>query len=65
MSDLVCVSIDQIVHSDRLMKWKVFMSGGTPDYIKRLESTFVDPLHNTTFRDGWNMETWGSYVSVE
>ncbi|EJN17671.1 hypothetical protein PMI36_05397 [Pseudomonas sp. GM79] len=53
MSDLVCVSTDQIVHSDRLMKWKEFMSdhlGRTPDYIKRLESTFVDPLHNNNFQ---------------
>ena len=53
MSHLACVSTDQIVRSDRLMKWKEFMSdhlGCTPDYIKRLESTFIDPLHGNSFQ---------------
>ncbi|WLG42501.1 helix-turn-helix domain-containing protein [Pseudomonas sp. FP1740] len=53
MSHLACVSTDQVVRSDRLMKWKEFMSdhlGRTPDYIKRLESTFIDPLHNSNFQ---------------
>ncbi|MDG2971190.1 helix-turn-helix domain-containing protein [Pseudomonas extremaustralis] len=53
MNNLVCVSTDQVVRSDRLMKWKEFMSdhlGRTPDYIKRLESTAIDPLHNSNFQ---------------
>lgn len=53
MSHLACVSTDQIVRSDRLMRWKEFMSehlGRTPDYIKRLESTFIDPLHDSNFQ---------------
>lgn len=53
MNNLACVSTDQVVRSDRLMKWKEFMSdhlGRTPDYIKRLESTFIDPLHNSNFQ---------------
>ena len=53
MNNLACVSTDQVVHSDRLMKWKEFMSdhlGRTPDYIKRLEATNIDPLHNGNFQ---------------
>ncbi|KTB59741.1 helix-turn-helix domain-containing protein [Pseudomonas syringae] len=53
MTNLACVSTDQVVCSDRLMKWKEFMSdhlGCTPDYIKRLESTFIDPLHHSNFQ---------------
>ncbi len=53
MNHLACVSTDQVVRSDRLMKWKEFMSDHlerTPDYIKRLESTFIDPLHESNFQ---------------
>jgi len=53
MNNLACVSTDQVVRSDRLMKWKEFMSdhlGRTPEYIKRLEATHIDPLHNGNFQ---------------
>jgi hypothetical protein len=52
MNNLACVSTDQVVRSDRLMKWKEFMSdhlGRTPEYIKRLTSTNIDPLHDGNF----------------
>ncbi|RDS87231.1 helix-turn-helix domain-containing protein [Pseudomonas fluorescens] len=53
MSNLACVSTDQVMRSDRLMKWKEFMSdnlGRTPEYIKRLESTYIEPLHDADFQ---------------
>ncbi|WP_407316429.1 helix-turn-helix domain-containing protein [Pseudomonas sp. nanlin1] len=53
MTNLACVSTEQVVRSDRLMKWKEFMSdhlGRTPEYIKRLESTQIEPLHDSPFQ---------------
>ncbi|PIO95521.1 AraC family transcriptional regulator [Pseudomonas syringae] len=53
MNNLACASTEQLVCSERLMKWKEFMSehlGRTPDYIRRLESTFIEPLNDRDFQ---------------
>ncbi len=52
MSQLTCVSTEHVPRSDRLMKWKDFVSdhlGCTPSYIRRLESTMIDPLQQSDF----------------
>jgi AraC-like DNA-binding protein len=52
MSTLASVSTDQFVHTDRLIKWREFMSrhlGKTPDYVRRLETTHFDPILDRPF----------------
>ncbi|MFJ4141194.1 helix-turn-helix domain-containing protein [Pseudomonas sp. NPDC089734] len=52
MNALASVCTDQFLHSDRLMKWREFMSthlGKTPDYIRRLENTHFEPINERPF----------------
>ncbi|MHA6140459.1 helix-turn-helix domain-containing protein [Pseudomonas mohnii] len=52
MSALATVCTDQFVHTDRLIKWREFMSdhlGKTPDYVRRLETTSFEPLNERPF----------------
>jgi AraC-like DNA-binding protein len=52
MSVLSSVCTDQFFHTDRLMKWREFMSdhlGQTPDYVRRLETSYFEPLNQQPF----------------
>lgn len=52
MSTLASVSTDPYAQSDRLLKWREFMSnhlGQTPEHVRRLETSYFEALHDQPF----------------
>ena len=52
MSTLASVSTDPYAQSDRTNKWREFMShhlGQTPEHVRRLENSHIEPLHEHPF----------------